>query len=131
MIVRIRFGNGRLITRRKGKNGKAALLLASLLTLIAISFGVLGFWRLCEDLGFAGDFVFATGLLSHWQVWLAATAASQYGAWRLTRYSRLARDEASLIEDPGIETSAIETSETETSDAAEGEDSVDNLAARI
>jgi hypothetical protein len=91
MVVRIRFGRGRLVTRRKGKNGRAALVIASLLTLVTISLAVLGFWRLCQDLGFAGDFVFATGLLSHWQVWMAAAAASQYSCWRLTRYSKLAR----------------------------------------
>lgn len=94
MIVRIRFGRGRALTHRKGKNGKAALLLASLLTLFAISFGVLGFWRLCQDLGFVGDFVFESGLLSHWQVWLGAAAAIQYGSWRLTKYSRLAHEDA-------------------------------------
>jgi hypothetical protein len=94
MIVRIRFGSGTLVTHRKGKNGRAALLLASLLSLVAISFAVLGFWRLGEDLGIAGDFVFPTGLLSHWQVWIAAAASTQYGCWRLTRYSRLARREA-------------------------------------
>lgn len=91
MIVRIRFGRGRVVTRRKGKNGRAALLLASLLTLVSISCGALGLWRVCEDLDLAGDFVFASGFLSHWQVWIAAAAASQYVAWRLTRYSRLSR----------------------------------------
>jgi hypothetical protein len=38
--------------------------------------------------------VFPTGLLSHWQVWIAAAAATQYGCWRLTRYAKLARLEA-------------------------------------
>lgn len=90
MIVRIRFGHGRLITHRAGKNSKAALLLASGLTLVSISFGVLGLWRLGEDLGFLGDFVFPTGLLSHWQVWIAAAGAAQYACWRLTRYSKRA-----------------------------------------
>ncbi len=99
MIVRIRFGRGRLVTRRRGKNGKAALLLASLLTLIAVSFGVLGLWRLCEDLGFAGDFVFADGLLSHWQIWVAAAAATQYSSWRLTQYSRIQKEEDEAAEE--------------------------------
>jgi hypothetical protein len=94
MIVRIRFGRGRVVTRRAGKNGRAALLLASVLTLIALSFGIFGFWRLGEDLGFAGDFVFPTGLLSHWQVWMAAAASVQYAAWRLKRYSGQASREA-------------------------------------
>lgn len=95
MIVRIRFGHGRLLTHRKGKNGRAARVTASLLSLVAISFAVFGFWRLGEDLGFAGDFVFPTGILSHWQVWMAAAAAIQYVCWRLTRYSRLTEAEES------------------------------------
>ncbi len=28
-------------------------------------------WRLGSDLGFAGNFVFESGLLYHWQVWVA------------------------------------------------------------
>jgi hypothetical protein len=93
MIVRIRFGRGRRVTRRKGKNGKVALLLASMLTLLALSFGILALWRLGEDMGITGDFVFANGLLSHWQIWIAAAAAVQYASWRLTLYSRLADDD--------------------------------------
>jgi len=96
MIVRIRFGQGRLVTRRKGKNGHAARVTASLLSLVAISFAVFGFWRLGEDLGIAGDFVFPTGFLSHWQVWMAAGATIQYVCWRLTRYSRLTRHETAV-----------------------------------
>lgn len=88
MIVRIRFGNGRRITRRKGKNSRIARMTASLLGLVAICLGIFGFWRLGEDLGFVGDFVFSTGFLSHWQVWMAAGAVTQYACWWLTRYSR-------------------------------------------
>jgi len=95
MIVRIRFGRGRLVTNRKGKNGRAARLLASLLTLVAISFAIFGFWRLGQDLDILGDFVFPTGLLSHWQVWIAAAAATQYAVWRLMRYSKLSEPENS------------------------------------
>src|SRR3569833_1201995 len=62
MIVRIRFGRGRLVTNRKGKNSRAARLLASLLPLVAISFAIFGFWRLGHDLDILGDFVFPTGL---------------------------------------------------------------------
>jgi len=95
MIVRIRFGRGRLVTNRKGKNSQAARLLASLLSLVAISFAIFGFWRLGQDLDMLGDFVFPTGLLSHWQVWIAAAAATQYAVWRLMRYSKLAEPENS------------------------------------
>ena len=93
MIVRIRFGRGRLVTNRKGKNSRAARLLASLLTLVAISFAIFGFWRLGHDLDILGDFVFPTGLFSHWQVWIAAAAAPQYAVWRLMRYSKLGEPE--------------------------------------
>jgi hypothetical protein len=88
MIVRIRFGRGRLVTNRKGKNSGAARLLASLLSLVAISFAIFGLWRLGQDLDMLGDFVFSSGLLSHWQVWIAAAAATQYTVWRLTRYAK-------------------------------------------
>lgn len=89
MIVRVRFGPGRRVTHRRGKNSHAARLLASLLSLISISLAVFGFWRLGQDLGLTGEFVFSTGLLSHWQVWMGSAAAVQYACWRLTRYSRL------------------------------------------
>ncbi len=46
----------------------------------------LGVWRLCQDVGLAGDFVFADGFLSHWQVWIAAAGLMQYTSWRLSRY---------------------------------------------
>jgi hypothetical protein len=107
MIVKLRFGQGRLLTRRKGKNGRIALLLASLLTLVTISFAVLGLWRIGEDLGFAGDFVFPEGMFSHWQVWIAAAAASQYVCWRLTRYSQLAGREADEIADAEAEEAVV------------------------
>jgi hypothetical protein len=87
--------------RRNGKNGQVALLLASLLTLVSISFAVFGFWRLGEDLGFAGDFVFPTGLLSHWQVWMAAAAATEYAGWGLTRYSKRVGRETDQANDEG------------------------------
>ena len=88
MIVRIRFGSGRLITDRKGKNGRAARLISSLLTLLSISLGTLAFWKLGQDLEFLNNFVFSSGFLSHWQVWAAAAGGIQYAAWRLICYSR-------------------------------------------
>lgn len=94
MVVKIRFGRGPVVARRKGKNGRIALLGAGLLTMVTICLASLGIWRLSEDLGLAGDFVFADGLFSHWQVWVAATAVSQYSSWRLGRYARVARERA-------------------------------------
>jgi hypothetical protein len=112
MIVRIRFGRGTLVTNRKGKNSRAARLLASLLSLVAISFAIFGFWRLGQDLDILGDFVFPSGLLSHWQVWIAAAAATQYAVWRLMRYSKLAETEISesKTEESAAEKAAVRAS---------------------
>jgi hypothetical protein len=79
--------------RRQGKNSRMAMLAASLLTLVAISLGSLGLWRIGTDLNWAGDFVFSQGLLSHWQVWIGTAIAVQYACWRLTRYAHLAREQ--------------------------------------
>jgi hypothetical protein len=90
MIVRIRLGRGAAISRRAGKNSRMARVAAYLLTITSISCASFGVWRLGNDLGWAGDFVFTTGALSHWQVWIAAAIAAQYLAWQLTSYARKA-----------------------------------------
>jgi hypothetical protein len=92
MVVKIRFGRGSVVARRKGKNSRLALLGAGLLTMGSICLGSLAIWRFCQDFGLAGDFVFEDGFLSHWQVWLASAVATQYAGWRLTRYARQAAE---------------------------------------
>jgi hypothetical protein len=101
MIVRIRFGKSRPVAHRAARNAPAARLTASFLSLVAISFAIFGFWRVGQDLGFAGDFVFSSGLLSHWQVWAAAAAITWYAAWWLTRYAKqpVATDENEIETD--------------------------------
>jgi hypothetical protein len=88
MVVKIRFGRGPVVTRRKGKNSRIATLAASVLTLFSLASVSLGMWRVGTDLNWAGDFVFPQGFLSHWQVWVGAAVAIQYSAWKLTRYAR-------------------------------------------
>ena len=90
MVVKVRFGEGVAVSRRSGKNSRVAKLAASLLTMVSISCAALGIWRLGTDLAWAGDFVFPGGLLSHWQVWIAAAMGVQYLSWRLARYARQA-----------------------------------------
>lgn len=94
MVVRIRFGRGPVVTRRKGKNSRIATLAASLLTMASLGFASLGLWRVGADLDWAGQFVFANGMLSHWQVWIGAAVAIQYLSWRLSRYARSAAFDA-------------------------------------
>ena len=67
------------------KNGRVAMLSASLLTLVAISCASLGLWRVGTDLDWAGNFVIQDGFLSHWQVWIGSAVGVQYTSWRLAR----------------------------------------------
>jgi hypothetical protein len=90
MVVKIRFGRGPVVSRRSGKNSRIATLTASLLTLVSISCASLGMWRIGTDLQWAGEFVFPSGFLSHWQVWAGAAIAVQYFSWRLARYAQRA-----------------------------------------
>lgn len=48
-----------------------ANILVALLTPAALVALVLGIWRVCMDLGWAGAFLIAGGFFSHWQVWIA------------------------------------------------------------
>jgi len=81
-------GFGRASVKSHEENyGRMAVLSAGLLTLVAVSCGSLGLWRMGTDLDWAGDFVVANGFLSHWQVWIGAAAAVQYTSWWLVRYA--------------------------------------------
>ncbi len=86
MMVRIRFGRGATVRRGRGKNRKVIWAVAALLTPAAVMAFALGAWRLAADLGWARKFVFESGLLSHWQVWLALAAVIEICAWALSRY---------------------------------------------
>jgi len=88
MIVRIRFGSGPKIQRKRHKNQHVALALAALLTPSAAMACVLACWRLFADFNAAGQFPIESGLFSHWQVWFALAAAIQFCAIALNRYAR-------------------------------------------
>jgi hypothetical protein len=82
MVVRIRFGKGPRVERKRRKNRRVAMAFASFLTPAAVMAGVLGIWRLAED------FAIRQGLFSHWQVWFAFAGILQTGAYLLNRYGR-------------------------------------------
>jgi len=63
-----------------------ALVAAALLTPGALMASVLAAWRIAADLNFTNRFAIATGLFSHWQVWLGAAAALQLCSRVLNRY---------------------------------------------
>lgn len=88
MVVRIRFGKGPKVSRRRGKNQRAALAVAALLTPAAFTACVLGLWRIAADLNWTSSFAIPTGLFSHWQVWLGAAVALQLCSRVLNRYGK-------------------------------------------
>lgn len=55
--------------------GQLANILVALLTPAAVVAFVLGMWRVCMDLGWAGAFLISDGFFSHWQVWIALSIA--------------------------------------------------------
>src|SRR5258708_23516113 len=62
-----------LITQ--GFSRQLADVLVALLTPAALIALVMGMWRVCADLGWAGAFLITGGFFSHWQVWIALSAA--------------------------------------------------------
>jgi len=87
MVVRIRFGKG-LQVRKRRKNRRVAMAFASFLTPAAVMAGALGIWRLAEDASWASAFAIREGLFSHWQVWFASAGLLQTGSHFLNRYGR-------------------------------------------
>jgi hypothetical protein len=81
VIVRIKFQQGPALARH------LALSCAALVMPLSLMAYVLGFWRLASDMGMAGAFVFS-GLLSHWQIWVALALSLHASAFLLNRYGR-------------------------------------------
>ncbi|HVN05983.1 MAG TPA: hypothetical protein VMT86_16290 [Bryobacteraceae bacterium] len=88
MVVRIRFGKGPKVERKRRKNRRVAMAFASFLTPAAVMAAALGTWRLAADPHWTSNFAIRTGLFSHWQVWFASAALLQTGAYFLNRYGR-------------------------------------------
>ena len=99
MVIRIRLSYGDAIRKTAVMNRQAALVVSSLMTPLAVMFWALGFWRIAADLRWTGEFAIASGLFSHWQVWIALAIAVQAGAIFLQRFARrepIAEDDAAL-----------------------------------
>jgi len=86
MIVRMRFQQGPMIRRGRGKNRHLAQAFAALLIPAALMGYVLGLWRLGSDLGLTSEFAFS-GFFSHWQLWIGFGATLQSLAYALNRYA--------------------------------------------
>ena len=88
MVVRIRLGKRGKPAVKRARNRRLALGIAALLTPAALMALVLAFWRLGADLNLTTSFAIASGLFSHWQVWMGAAAALESCAFALNRYGR-------------------------------------------
>jgi len=88
MVVRIRFGKGLKVGRKRRTNKRLALAVAALLPPGAFLAGVLGAWRIAADLNWTNSFAIPSGIFSHWQVWLGAAIALQFCARLLNRYGK-------------------------------------------
>jgi hypothetical protein len=90
MVVRIRFGKGATVMRKRRKNQRVAMVFASFLTPAAVMAAALGIWGVAEGPNWASHFAIQSGLFSHWQVWLAFAGLLQTGSYLLNRYGRAA-----------------------------------------
>ena len=88
MLVRIRFREGPRVARKRRKNRRVALAFAAILTPAAVMAAALAVWGLASGPNWASNFAIHTGLLSHWQVWLAFAVLLQTGSHLLNRYGR-------------------------------------------
>ena len=86
MRIRIRFAQGPTVQKKDGKNRHLAVGAAALLTPAAVMAAILGVWRICADIGLAGEFAIASGFFSHWQVWLGIAGVLQVLSMALNRY---------------------------------------------
>jgi hypothetical protein len=86
MVVRIRFGKGPKVERKRRKNRRVALAVGSLLTPAAVMAMALGVWRLAADLKWTDTFAISNGLFSHWQVWIVGAVLLQLCSRMLNRY---------------------------------------------
>lgn len=90
MVVRIRISAGPDSFLRRRYDAKFAMACAGLLTPAAVLCFVMALWGVLADTGFAKEFVFAEGLLSHWQVWLALGVLVQGLGIALDKYGKQA-----------------------------------------
>jgi hypothetical protein len=88
MVVRIRFGKGSKLGRKRQKDKRLALVLAALLPPSALAAALLALWSIAADFNWTHSFAISSGIFSHWEVWLAAAVAMQVCARALNRYGR-------------------------------------------
>jgi len=62
--------------------------MSALLTPASFLASVLTLWRIAADLNWTGKFAIASGVFSHWQVWMVAAVILQLCSRVLARYGK-------------------------------------------
>ncbi len=65
-----------------------ALAAAALLTPVCVIAWMFTAWRIGADLDITSGFAISSGLLSHWQVWVAIAISLQFLVFSLNRFGR-------------------------------------------
>lgn len=77
-------------------NQEVGRLLRYLINPVAVAGYTLAAWRVGSDLNWTGEFFISTGLLSHWQVWLALALGAQVGGAYLNRIAEENAEERAI-----------------------------------
>lgn len=92
MLVRIRYARPQAVRVRECSEvwtlDRYALLLAALLTPSALLAFTMAFWILAAELRWTNEFFLSSGVLSHWQVWLATSGVMLFCSKLLNRFAR-------------------------------------------
>ncbi len=83
VVIRLNYGS---TAAPSSSRRHTALMAASLMTPIALMAWALAGWRVASDMNWTGQFAIGSGLLSHWQVWIALGIAIQFGSFLLQRF---------------------------------------------
>ncbi len=100
MVVRIRLNVGPQIAAQRKLDARLALAVASLLTPASLMCVVVALWAVLADTQVTQQFMISEGLLSHWQVWLAAGVLIQMLSAALDRYGKRHLAEQPVLEGP-------------------------------
>ena len=98
MVLRMRFASGSR-PARTGVSFCFVVAAYSLLQPVAMALWCLAAWRLGMDLGWTSRFPIRSGLLSHWQAWIAIAFTTQFAGYLLQSLIPLPGDRRS----PGLQ----------------------------
>ncbi len=85
MVIKLKPEVRRTFQKAVQNNQEVGRLLRYLINPMAVAGYALAAWRIGADLQWTDEFFISSGLLSHWQVWLALALGAQFGGAYLGR----------------------------------------------